>query len=420
MSANAQTPNQEIQSKINAGLYEEAAQILLAYKPTKLDINFFNARVFKAQKQYGKAATQLREILRVRPDMLNARRELAQVLFLDRKYAASEYQFRELSRQDPNSNVRPLYDRFLKRISNDRPFGISGSFSVVPSSNINRGTFNTTLSSFGDALIDEGSRQQTGTGIDLGLNGFVRKQISKRGQLRFDWRVGTRQYEGNEHDKYTAYGWAHYIYNGQKSQLSFGPSISRSWDTNIKDGAARFSITPKSNNTGLRANYIKVLNRKNRLYLNLQLEDQNYPNDRFLDGKYKYAQIGLRHQLNPSTAFSIYASRSESDKDDHFYDYHGYRGIELRVGAEKDWGNGLITSIGMFSGNRGYKADYISGLGVPRHDTYKGVTLGIAHTKIQFKGVIPRLSCRTEKGRSNVEFYDYNLRECNLSLSRKF
>lgn len=420
MSAVAQTPNQQIQSKINEGLYEEAAQILLSYKPTKLDISFFNARVLKAQKEYGKAAAQLREILRVRPDMLNARRELAQVLFLDRKYAASEFQFRELSRQDPNSNVRPLYDRFLKQIAQDKPFGISGTFALVPSSNINRGTFNTTLSSFRDALIDADSRQKTGTGIDLGLNGFVRKQISKRGQLRFDWRVGTRQYKGNENDKYNAYGWAHYIYNGQKSRLSFGPSISRSWDTNVEDGATRFSITSKTKNTGLRANYIKAINPKNRLYLNLQLEDQNYPNDRYLDGKYKYAQVGLRHQLNPSIAFSIYVSKSDSDKDDPFYDYHGYRGNELRIGAEKVWENGLITSVGLFSGNRGYKADYISGLGVPRDDTYKGVTLGIAHTKIQFKGVVPRLSCRTEKGRSNVDFFDYNLQECSLSLFRNF
>ena len=416
----AQTPANEINAKINAGLYKEAAELLLATKPTKLDVAFFNGRVLKAQGKYPEAIKLFREVLRAHPRAANVRLELAHALLLNRQYAASEYQFRELSQLNHPPQAQRVYDSFLNKIAREKPMGISGSFAIVPSSNINRGTFNDTVVFHGEVgEISDQSRSKTGTGLNFGLNGYFRKPLSPRAMLRLDWQASTVQHTGREFDSYRTYAGLQYIRSAKKYRVSFGPYLSRSWShLDEKSNVVDLEIGRK--NKGLQFGYIRALNPKNRLHFNAQLEKQNQPLKPYLNGDFKWGQIGWQHQLTPKVSIALFGSLSNATKDDSAYDFHAYDGREIKVSAERAWQNGLITSVGLFGGDRGYRANYITGIGVPRNDTYRGVTFGLSHTKFQFKGASPKLSCKIESGRSNVEFFDYNVRECNIGLFRNF
>jgi hypothetical protein len=323
-----------------------------------------------------------------------------------------------LSQRNNNAQATKVFDGFLGKIAREKPMGVSGSLAVVPSTNINRGTYNNSLSFCNCGEIDESVRAKTGTGLELGLSGFFRKHITPRTQIRADWQVASTQFSGREFDTYRTFGGARVITSGPKYQLSFGPYLRRSW-RHPNDRGTIGNLSLDSKNTGFQAGYVRVINPKNRLFLNAQIEDQNRPNDPHLDGNFKWGQIGWRHQLAPRLSISVYASKSVVDKNDPVFQVHGYNGDEVRFSAEHIWESGLITSFGLHKGKRGYKADYFR-FDRPRHDTYEGITIGLAHTKIQFKGASPKLSCKAERGRSNVEFFDYNLKECSLGLFTNF
>jgi len=139
--ANRSGPSQanQVLTLVQQGKFEEARALLRSFEAGKFDILFLEAQIQRAEGKPDEAVKTLRSILADEPGLILARRTLAQTLIDMRDFEAAEFHLKILNRSDPNPTARGSYRQALARISRARPYGVSASFSLVPSSNINRG-----------------------------------------------------------------------------------------------------------------------------------------------------------------------------------------------------------------------------------------------------------------------------------------
>ena len=83
--------------------------------------------------------------------------------------------------------MRDGYRRFLAMIRRRKPFGVSGYFSMLPSTNVNRGTAETVFqTSIGEFAIDESSQAMSGLGLVVGFSGYGRHALSGDTRVAFN------------------------------------------------------------------------------------------------------------------------------------------------------------------------------------------------------------------------------------------
>jgi hypothetical protein len=128
---------------INQGRIAEAEAVLSRTAPSAAQRLFFQGQVLKAQGRLPEAIATFRAVLRLKPDSLNARRELAHSQMLNRDFKPARDQFTALLDIDPDPQMRDGYRRFLSTIDQNRPLTVQTQFAVLPSSNARRGTTNT-------------------------------------------------------------------------------------------------------------------------------------------------------------------------------------------------------------------------------------------------------------------------------------
>lgn len=200
-SAEAQSVDQKISRLINIGQIEAAQELLEASDPTEIDGLFFIGRILKTSQLYEKAVQVFEEILRREPLHLNAKRELAHTLLLSRQFRIAETRFRELLRDDNNEIMQSGYRRFLDVIENNKISGVNLQFSLLPSSNINKGTSNTIFDSeIGEFVIDPSMQVESGVGVQVEVSGIFRPLITAKSRVQLGWSVSGIKYDNDSYD----------------------------------------------------------------------------------------------------------------------------------------------------------------------------------------------------------------------------
>ena len=184
----ADTPN--ISRLISTGQIEAARVAFDGQNPSQADSAFFEAQILKAQRRFPKAIRAFRQVLQIDPNYINARRELAHTLLLNRDYGPARFHFEELLKIDQNDQMSDGYRGFLNVIDQNKPVGFSGYFSILPSTNVNRRTTNTVIdTNLGRFVIDPNSQAESGVGAQLGFSGYFRHLTSPTSRISLNWGV---------------------------------------------------------------------------------------------------------------------------------------------------------------------------------------------------------------------------------------
>ena len=185
----AQSPDESnISRLISTGQVEAARIALEVQNPSQADRVFFDGRILKAQRRFPEAINAFRQVLQIDPNYINARRELAHTLLLNRDYGRARFHFEELLKIDQNDQMRDGYRGFLNVMDQNKPIGFSGYFSILPSSNVNRGTTNIVFdTNLGQFVIDPNSQAESGVGVQLGFSGYFRHLTSPTSRISLNW-----------------------------------------------------------------------------------------------------------------------------------------------------------------------------------------------------------------------------------------
>lgn len=396
-----------ISQLISLGQIEAARQALENDRPSEADRLFFDARVLKAKGEIPEAVSLFQRILQADPNYINARRELAHSLLINRDYSASEYQFRTLIQIDENERMRIGYRRFLDVINQNKPISFSGHFSILPSTNVNRGTTNTIFDTArGSFAIDPNTKAESGIGMQLGASGFLRYFINSKSRISVNLSLSGTKYEDERYNSAVgnlALSYERLTVFGSWSLTPYYRYIERKDGT---DNAAH----------GLRFSLNHSLSSQAQLSLQIAHEFRDYSTQDYQDGKFSNLGMSLSYQFSPSITLSggLGLKRSTS-KADHLQYLSGKIAMELF----KAWENGLQTHLGYEYGRRDFVGIFPLTTSA-RNDRFSRISFSVQNSRIDVHGFTPNLSCSFTRHRSNVAFYDYGATECQATISRKF
>lgn len=402
---NAESPG--ISRLISTGQIEAARIVLEAQSPSEADRLFFEGRVLKAQRKFPEAIRVFRQVLQIDPNYINARRELAHTLLLNRDYGPAEYHFDALLQIDQNEQMRDGYRGFLNVIEQNKPVGFSGYFSLLPSTNVNRGTANTVFdTTLGQFVIDPNSQAESGVGVQLGFSGYFRHLTGPTSRISLNWSlVGSKYEEKRYNDAVGSLALSYERITGSGTWF-LSPYYRKTWREDDADNGA----------LGLRFGLTHRLNDKNRLRFSLSHEYRDYAFRDFQDGTFSSALVSLSHQFSPSLSVSAGFGLERSSPEADHLQYHAHKTL---VGLSKAWVGGLQTSFGFEYGQRDFAGIFPLTTAARDDDFYK-ISIGIQHSRIDIQGFTPRLSCSHTTNQSNVAFYDYRAAECQATVSRNF
>lgn len=401
----------EISRLINQGKIAAAAAILESSNPSAVDRLFFNGRLFKAQGRLDEAIATFREVLRQDPGHLNAEFELALSLMDSQAYDAAEFHFERLVRIDRREDMRDSYYRILDVIDRNKPFGINGSFSLLPSTNVNRGSAKTVFDTrVGRFVIDPDSRRKSGVGVQAGIDGYLRKRLDPQNRLILDWSLIGAKYRDKSFDSVTLNLAPSYEHIIPQSRRRITPYMRYRWSGNDDDNIA----------IGLQLSMLYNFDNRNTLGMSAAQEYVIYSHLENLNGFNTRLRFSLQHQYDRD--LSIWGGIG-GDVARPRSGHNQYNGASIFIGAEKAWkgfwSGGLHTTLSPTIGKRRYEENFPL-TDRPREDSYYRVAASLYHTRLNFFGITPKLSCFYTLNRSNISFYDYEVFECVTALTSKF
>jgi hypothetical protein len=392
---------------INSGEIEAARNALNSQRPSDLERIFFEGRILKSQGQLLDAIQVFRRVLQLDPNHINARRELAHTLLLNRDYEPAEHHFTALLDIDHNGGMRDGYRRFLNVIDQNRPIGFGGYFSLLPTTNVNLGTTNTVFdTNLGQFVIDATSQPKSGIGAGFGISGYFRHVIDSKSRVALNWGLSGVRYENK-------------LFNNTVGNVALSfEQVTRSGNWLVSPYYRRLWRQDKAdyNALGLKFGHTRRLNDAVQLSFSLGHESRTYPNRSFQNGGLDVGSVGLKHQITSSFSLQAGFEVERSAAEAAHLQYDAYK---LFAGLSKSWQGGLHTSLGLEVGQRRYVGVYPLTSSARDDDFYK-IRVGVQHSQIDLKGFTPRLSCTHTINMSNVAFFDYNVTECQATISRNF
>ena len=407
LSAQAQSIDTHLSRLINQGQFAQAQELLLQSNPSKADRLFFEARLLKRQGRNKEAVAKLRATLQAQPNHINAKRELAHTLLLLKEFDVAEFHFKQLLEVDRNEAMRDGYQRFLNVISSNKPYGLSGSFAFLPSTNINRGTQNRVFdTSLGQFVIDPNSRAESGVGAQVGLSAFARHQINKTDRLLLSVAVSGNLYKNRNYNALTGSVSLSYQRFTKDWTLSLGPTLRKSWKVNQAGNYA----------TGFKLNARKRLNNQWSILFSSLYEYRTYPDKSYNDGGYVSGTLALTKQIDPSLALSAGIGMEHHQPESRHARYTGFKAFAQ---ATKNWKGGTFTSLRAETGKRDYEGAFPL-FNDQRADRYYSLSGTIGNSKINYASFTPRLTCSYSHTSSNIAFHDYDAAECNVGVTREF
>lgn len=398
---------QSVSRLINTGQIEKARFALESDKPSETDLLFFEARLLKARGRLPEAIHIFREVLQLDPDYINARRELAHTLLLNREYREANNQFQNLLRTDDNDEMREGYRRFLNVIDQNKAFGLTGFLSITPSTNLNRGTTNSVFdTSLGKFVIDQDSQAKSGLGAQFGVSGYFRHLLDPTRRVALTWSLSGTQYE-------------------QERYNSAVGSIALSYEQILDSGSwfltpyYRVSVRKDDGDRdakGISFGLNHRLNHRVQISVGLLHEYQDYVVQKHQDGSFTSGSITLTYQISPSVSLGGGLGFEHSSPE---AEHLRYDASKIFLGMSKAWKGGLRTSFGLEYGLRDFSGIFPLTTS-SRHEDFYQLSVGVQHSRINIQGFTPMLSCFYARNRSNIAFYDYDATECQATVSRNF
>jgi hypothetical protein len=406
--ASAAPDEARIASLIRSGNVQEAFDELQNSNPRIEDVLFFRGLVAQRNEDYVQAVSLFNEALSVNPNHLNARRELANTLFMQGRYRQAEQAFTELIVVDNTPNMGRIYNEYIRNIHAQKPIGVTGHFSILPSSNLNRGTENLTFdSSIGDFVIDPESQAKSGIGLRGGLSGYFRLPSDSESRSALTWGLIGTVYEDSEHNSVTGnLRFSHLSQIDDATTIGWGLYARYTWRDDDADNST----------LGVNLNLTHAVTQKDTISLNLQHEQREYFHQPHNTGPFSSLRLGFSHQQNASLSYSFGLTASQRITNTS---HSAYNGLEMAVGIDKAWYGGLITGLSASAGTRNYETDFPLA-GEARADEFYGITVSVQNNEWNVRGFTPRVSCSYLHNSSNIEFYDYSVSECSLSINKRF
>ncbi len=387
--------------------YDAAQTLLAASRFDRGDLGyeaaFYQAIIFREGGRLEDAITLLRQIVTERPDIRGARFELAQTLALDGQRDAAEYHLGILAESASSAAEREQFESAIDLLERDNRFSFTGFVTIAPSTNFSNGASTDTIRLFGLPFEIENT-EQSGVGLSYGGTGIFAQPIGRERQLFFATGAQFNEFPGSEFDNriFTLRG-----------GIQFGPPLRRltlELVTDRRDVDGELSDTSQGGRVAARYPLAP------RWLADAEFAFADREFERSDDRLVRDLEFTLRHAVasNVSVSGGVIVEDTRADTD---FNSFGGRGVVL--GAARQFANGLVVDGQVEYVARNYDEDFV-GLGDRREDRITRVRLSALSSRLQFRGIAPRVSLTYTRQNSNVPIFDFDAYGAELTLTRSF
>ncbi len=196
-----------------AGRSEEAAEIctlLLESSDVNIRVEalFRLGNIFFIRKEYDKAVAAYLSIINAYPGLTRVRLELARTYFADEDYERADFHFR-LAQGDTElpEEVRENIELFLKAVRSRKNWSVTGSFGIVPDSNLNyaSGEERECISTAYGLLCRDLPDEDAGVGLQAGVRGTHYLKFNKNLGLKSIAAISFLDFEQRAYDDDSLY-----------------------------------------------------------------------------------------------------------------------------------------------------------------------------------------------------------------------
>lgn len=221
--------DRDLVALIAAGEVDAARALFGERARSKADWLFFEGRVAKSQGGFRTAIALFQQAIAREPNHLPAKRELAHTLMIAGDMNAAQSLFQTLLRDDPSPEQKGSYRAFLGQIKRHRNFSLSGSFSIISSSNANRGSSQTLFEPGvpGVPPLQVTSKAEPSTGLEIGVKGRHLWPLNTPYAWTLDWRFNHARFADEKHNKSSLSTKFHFGKYTDGTSWSLGPVFQR-------------------------------------------------------------------------------------------------------------------------------------------------------------------------------------------------
>ncbi|MGI9375061.1 DUF560 domain-containing protein [Altericroceibacterium spongiae] len=352
------------------------------------------------------ASKTYRRLLDEKPDATPVRLELARVLALSGHEDAARRQLERASSAGLPDDVAALVDRYSLALRSRQKFGGGFQLGFAPDSNINRATSDSTVSVGSVPVeLDEDAQAQSGLGVTLAGNAFLRIPLTDDANLLTNLSAGANIYGESQ-------------FNDISTSISIGPELLRGrsrFRPQLVASKRWFGNRAYSTSYGGRLNWRRQLDASSQAELDAIVLRYDYDQNDGLDG---YLVSGVLHY--------------ERALSSRLYGRLGFRidRQDTRDPAYATWTVGadmlLSREIGrqsIFTLLSYHRISADAAFQLPptrRDDKLFEASGGILLRSLSFNGLAPAVRLRWTQSHSPVFFYDYSRLRAEISLTRDF
>lgn len=347
------------------------------------------------------------KILDARPEQILVRQALYKSLLALKHYEAAEYQLGVLLEEDDNERNREQYRTAQRRILREKPYGISGSFAIVPSSNVNRGTTNSVFSTgLGDFVIDEGGKETPGTSISANVSAYWRFQLDGKNTITINGSVAGAKNLDADSASYSYKLWADYRNPIERGYWQVSPKFTLNYIAGEKSYKT----------TGLDYKLLRQTSKENIWTYALGGYYSDFYELDYRNGVYWNGSVSLRRKLSPTLSITGKLGTGAGTPEGEHLQYHVY---SASVDVAKSWATGWRATVGAAVDYKPFVGNFTS-VEYRREDWGRTLRMSVMNTNFTIGGASPRLGCSIKDVESNIAFYDYVVQECSIGFTRRF
>jgi outer membrane protein len=410
-AATMQNVQKQILVLIANGDYDQAIAAAQAFEPSHPNhtarVEFVKGMVAKAKGRNAEAAVAFRNVLTAQPDLVPARQQLAHVLFLDEEFDAARHHFDVLQSTTSDPRLRQLYAGYGRAIDAQRPWSLTGYFTLAPSSNINKGSGKDTATLFGNGgwVIPKDQQSKTGFGIAIGGHGTYAVKLDDGLSMVLGGGVDGRLYKDHENDTIRINASVKPTYTSGDFKVSLGPYVATSFS------AYEHSLTQY----GIDADFGVKLDQGLLFSGSVAALMQDFEN-KARNGKKFSIDASLTKSLNTTTVIGVTGGVVIEDAKRATYDHTDWT-AGLNLGHE--WGGGFITRGDVGLGQHTYDG-VLAGKAENRSDWVYSAGVQISNRNFSAMGFMPVLNYNFTRQKSNDEYNDFTSHDVAITLSRAF
>lgn len=351
---------------------------------------------------------QLVYALRENPENRRARWALAQASFAVGRYDVARFHVERLLRTSKTQTDIDLLKDALTKISKADPWNIELGFSLLPSTNIRRYTYNDEfVTTIGTFIPVGGGEEESGIGVSVGVGLSYSLGLPDDSRLTLRARVDQNSYNISELNQ------TQVLFAARREDYSVGsgttvePYVRFRYDEN-RDLERR--------DIGLTVSKRWWLDGGELFDLSATAESREEPDSSAVSGPYGRLSFYRSYSLNPRTRMGVRLSLARSKPHAAHLRYWEGR---LSTDVSRRFSN--VGTLGVFGSvtARRYDGVFPATNLIREDDT---VTYGASYIPNGLKVFesVPKLSCQRERNESNIGLYDYETTDCRLTFERAF